>query len=63
VNNLTEKEILVAMAQTLNSLCDVCTDTVSRTRSLEMWRSYITGGLAVIAIAVSIFAGFVLSKI
>ena len=70
VHNLSEKEMLVVIMTTLNSVCDACTATSDHLKTLngrvgrlENWKAYISGGLAIVAIGVSIFAGYVLTKL
>lgn len=70
VHELSEKEMLVVLMTTMNSICDSCeamSNKISiqngRIGKLEGWRNYIMGGLAVISAGISIFAGFVFSKL
>lgn len=63
IHSLTEKELLVAIAVTLNAACAKIETQNGRIGKLEAWRSYIMGGLAVIGIAVGIIGGYVVSQI
>jgi hypothetical protein len=51
-------ERLRAVSETLNRIELQTTKTNGRVRSLEIWRGFLTGGLAIMAVFISVVAFF-----
>lgn len=70
IHDLTQKEMLVAVLTSLNSICDACQQMSERiaiqngrVSKLENWRNYIMGGLSIVCITVGILGGYLVSRL
>ncbi len=59
----TDRELLILVATQGNELCSQVRAQNGRIRSLEDWRSYITGALALLGLAVVVIGGWLLGKV
>ena len=59
----TDRELLILVATQGNELCSQVRAQNGRIRSLEDWRNWLTGGMALLALLFVMLGGWLLSKV
>ena len=59
----TDRELLLLVARQSNELCTQVKSQNGRIRSLEDWRNWVTGGLALLTMLIMMFGAWLLGKV